>query len=287
MMTRTSGLNVFLVESSCSITPSYRAWCAVESLAQQNPLAQVWYVMTSGMLNLRNGLAVRLVERYPNLRPVTANLQQVFSGTPLMNLYTSREWSRNTDWPEINLADLVRLGLVWHLGGFYLDSDVVCIRPLTNLTNAIGWQERSTLGSGVFHFTRNHPVLLEVMKYAAETFQSGVWGSSGPQAFTAVLKHKCGNKIQVLDGTPQCQGVTVLPIKAFYPVPATIWKTLFTPQAYRKITQRYPFSYVIHTWNQKSSSQPILKDSGSIYDEAARVFCPVTRSFATAHSSTY
>lgn len=74
-------------------------------------------------------------------------------------------------WAEVNLADLMRLALVWHLGGFYVDSDVVCVRPLTPLRNVVAWQELSTIGSGAFHFRRHHPLLLQIMSHVALSFQ--------------------------------------------------------------------------------------------------------------------
>nr|XP_045581221.1 lactosylceramide 4-alpha-galactosyltransferase-like [Procambarus clarkii] len=281
------GTNILLLESSCAVKPTVRAWCALESLAQQNPEARVWYVMTAPLLEVKDGLARRLLHQYTNLQVVTADLQEVFSHTPLMRLYTSGSWNANTQWPEVNLADLMRLGLVWHLGGFYVDTDVVCIRPLTGLANAIGWQEMSTLGSGVFHFSRHHPVLQRVMARAARTFKTNKWGSSGPHAFTWVMKELCGGEVLMGGKAGSCQGIRLLPIRAFYPVPAPVWRTLFTFQTPREVTERYLHSYMIHTWNQLSHSQPVVKGSGSIYDQAAKVFCPVTRAHATTHDPLY
>ncbi|XP_042212221.1 lactosylceramide 4-alpha-galactosyltransferase-like isoform X2 [Homarus americanus] len=228
--------NILLVESSCAVNPNLRVWCALESLARQNPQAVVWYVMTSQVVDLRQVVAGRLLEHYHNLRVVTVDLRQVFYNTPLMDLYTSTAWNHNTSWPEINLADLMRLGLVWHLGGFYVDTDVVCIRSLASLTNVIGWQERSTLGSGVFHFDSHHPVLRRVMEYAAETFKTNRWGASGPVALTHVMKAVCEKEVLVTGAATRCHGVTLLPIRAFYPVPAPVWKTLFTRQTPRDLT---------------------------------------------------
>ncbi|KAG7166566.1 putative lactosylceramide 4-alpha-galactosyltransferase-like 11 [Homarus americanus] len=88
--------NILLAETSCNMKPSYRAWCAVESMVQQNPQSLVWYVMTSKVVNLRQGVAGRLLEHYHNLRLVTVGLRQVFHNTPLMDLYTSTSWTHNT-----------------------------------------------------------------------------------------------------------------------------------------------------------------------------------------------
>nr|XP_053629448.1 lactosylceramide 4-alpha-galactosyltransferase-like [Cherax quadricarinatus] len=268
------------------------------SLAQQNPEAVVWYVMRAGVLNTMVGPAASLLRQYSNLRPVTADLRHLFSGTPLLRLYTTAAWNTNTTWPEVNLADLLRLALVWHLGGMYVDTDVVCIRDVTRLVDVIGWQETSTLGSGVFHLRRHHPFLQSVMQRVADGYQTNKWGWSGPLAFTQVMLQLCGGAKGLVPGgggakglvpgrAGRCQGIDLLPIIAFYPVPASVWKTLFIPQAPRPVTQRYPRSYMIHTWNQLSYRRPIVKDSGSIYDQAARAFCPVTHAFATAYNTVY
>ncbi|XP_069936821.1 lactosylceramide 4-alpha-galactosyltransferase-like [Cherax quadricarinatus] len=178
--------NIVLAETSCNSRPAYRAWCAVESMAQQNPEARVWYVMTAPAVEMKDGLPPRLLQQYTNLQVVTTDLGKVFSNTPLMPLYTNRTWNINTTWPAVNLSDMVRLALVWRVGGFYSDTDVVCISSLAALRNVV-----------------------------------------------------------------------------------------------------FPDSYVIHMWNKMSHLQPIFKDSGSIYDVAAKTFCPVTRAVATAHSSLY
>ena len=39
-----------------------------------------------------------------------------------------------------NLSNLLRLALLYRYGGIYLDADVVVLRPLSDLRNAIGAQ---------------------------------------------------------------------------------------------------------------------------------------------------
>ncbi|XP_066981137.1 lactosylceramide 4-alpha-galactosyltransferase-like [Macrobrachium rosenbergii] len=208
---RSAPYNIFLQESSCNPKPSYRVWCAVESLAQQNPDALVWYIMTSPVADQSDDLAPSLTQIYKNLRVAKVDLKTVFSNTPLEDIYTAGLWRKNNTWPEINLADIMRLAVVWKMGGLYADSDVVCIRQVTQLTNMIAWQEGFTLGSGVFHFSRHHPVLKLVMEYIKENFQPEKWGSSGPIVFTRILKDLC----DVKDKKKRCLGVSLLPIRSF------------------------------------------------------------------------
>ncbi|XP_064077754.1 lactosylceramide 4-alpha-galactosyltransferase-like [Macrobrachium nipponense] len=239
--------------------------------------------MTSPVADQSDDLVPSLTRIYKNLRVVKVDLKTVFSDTPLEDIYAAGLWRKNNTWPEINLADIMRLAVVWKMGGLYADSDVVCIRQVTHLTNMIAWQEGFTLGSGVFHFSRHHPVLKLVMEYIRENFQPEKWGSSGPIVFTRILKDLC----DVKDKKKKCLGVSLLPIRSFYPIPSVIWKTLFMPQDPRPIRKRYPSSYMIHFWNQLSYDEPIVKGSGSIYDQAATTFCPNTRRIATKQSSGY
>ncbi|KAK7032121.1 hypothetical protein SK128_024931, partial [Halocaridina rubra] len=97
----------------------------------------------------------------------------------------------------------------------------------------IAWQEGFTLGSGVFHFTRQHPVMEIVMEHIKKNFQPEKWGSSGPIVFTKILKELCGRNVRV--SGDECSGISLLPMKTFYPIPNVIWKTLFMPQAPRDV----------------------------------------------------
>ncbi|XP_071545554.1 lactosylceramide 4-alpha-galactosyltransferase-like [Panulirus ornatus] len=276
---RKDASNILLAETSCKNNPTYREWCAVESLARQNPMARVWYVMTSRVLSLRNGLAVRLVERYPNLRPVTANLQQVFSGTPLMNLYTSREWNRNTTWPAVSLSNMARLALVWHVGGFYSDTDVVCIAPVTALRNVVGLYDDAHVNNAAFHFDRHKSFLHAAMTYISVNFRPDIWGVNGPKALTNVLTSACGADQVATEN--ECMGVRILNKQAFYPLSLPMWDSVFRPLPIFNINRTFSKSYLIHMWNKYSYQQPIVKGSGSIYDVAAKTFCPVTWEAAT------
>lgn len=65
-------------------------------MAHQNPGLRVWYVMTAAAVEGSDGLATSLVQRYPNLRPVTADLRRLFADTPLQQIYNTCAWCYNT-----------------------------------------------------------------------------------------------------------------------------------------------------------------------------------------------
>ncbi|XP_053629482.2 lactosylceramide 4-alpha-galactosyltransferase-like [Cherax quadricarinatus] len=262
--------------------------------------------MTAPAVEARDGLPPRLLQQYTNLRVVTTDLQRVFSNTPLMPLYTSRAWNMNTEWPVVNLSDMTRLALVWRVGGFYSDTDVVCISSLAALRNVVGFQSDNDINSAVFHFDRHHDITNLFMTRLSRSFNGSIWGKNGPMLFTQVMKEVCG-KPRLTPGD-YCGGVSLLSWKAFYPILPGKRQFAFLPfkrsinfaeiSQYTELNDEYNCvstskgcvfsdSYVIHMWNKLSHLEPIFKESGSIYDVAAKTFCPVTRAVATAHSSLY
>ncbi|KAK7076006.1 hypothetical protein SK128_014032 [Halocaridina rubra] len=217
--------NIFLIETSCNPKPTYRSWCSVESMAQNNPKATVWFVMTSPVIHLQDGLAQDLGDKYSNLQYVTVDLDRVFNGTPLEELYKSKAWHENTAWPAANLSNMIRKALIWHTGGFYSDTDAICIAPLTSLRNVIGMATINLVNGAAFHFDRHHPMLWHFMEYLNKNFDPFTWGKNGPQTVSAVLRDVCG--FQDLRQGIECQGIKILSAQAFNPIPPQGSKVLF------------------------------------------------------------
>ncbi|XP_064077753.1 lactosylceramide 4-alpha-galactosyltransferase-like [Macrobrachium nipponense] len=277
--------NIFLTETSCSSRPNYRAWCSVESMAHENPEGLVWYVMTSPEVDLQDGLVKQLLGRHKNLRLVTANLSEIFDGTPLQELYHSGAWNSDTKWPAANLSDMLRLAIVWLAGGFYSDTDVICISPLTGLRNVIGLAEYNLVNGANFHFDRHHPMLEYFMVHLNDHFNPYVWGENGPRTVSAVLRDVC--KEDVLFQDLECEGVRILSHAAFNPVQPNGRVLLFQRTQEKNIRKRFPYSYAIHFWNRMTHSQPVFKNTDSVYDLAAASFCPISRRAATQNSPYY
>ncbi|KAK7067181.1 hypothetical protein SK128_012430 [Halocaridina rubra] len=210
--------NIFLVESSCNPRPTYRAWCAVESWAAQNPGGKVWYVMTSPYYEDLTGMVQKLLTTYPNLQIVALDLSEVFNGTPLHEFFASLKWTQNTAWPEIQLSDLMRVALVWTFGGYYSDTDTICINDSSRLHNVIGFQNYQEIANGQFHAEPNHTFMLEIMKHMVKTYEPGVWGSLGPKCFTEVGAKLCGGPLAQKQKPFECANMTFLAPTAFFPV---------------------------------------------------------------------
>ncbi|XP_063610309.1 uncharacterized protein LOC134784229 [Penaeus indicus] len=165
--------NIFLVETACKTTPSFRVWCAIESWSRQNPSSQVWYVMTSLTVNDTDGLVSRLQEQYSNLRIVGADVEKIFEGTGLSGLFSSRKWVMNAKWPAVKLSDLIRVALLWRWGGFYTDTDTVCIKDVSPLRNVISFSnnKRNLISNGAFQFHHHHKFLELLMEVQTKSFK--------------------------------------------------------------------------------------------------------------------
>lgn len=108
------------------------------------------------------------------------------------------------------LADLVRAEDLLHNGGWYIDSDVWCLKPFSNLCAlpaVVAWEDFLHIPNAVMGFPPGHPALVEVLDQAIAKRKSGTW-IAGVGVTTQVFRKR--------------NDVTVLPPGAFYPVH---WKT--------------------------------------------------------------
>ncbi|XP_068208654.1 lactosylceramide 4-alpha-galactosyltransferase-like [Palaemon carinicauda] len=278
--------NIFLIETSCNSKPKYRSWCSAESMAQQNPKAIVWYIFTSPEVDLSDGLVEQLLQKYKNLRLATVHLDDVFEGTPLEELYRTSAWHSNgTLWPAANLSNMMRIAMVWQAGGFYSDSDVICISPVTELKNVIGLASFNLVNGANFHFDRHHPMVKKFMLYLNEHFNPFVWGKNGPQTVSAVLRSVCNENI-LYQGLV-CDNTKILSHTAFNPIQPHQRSMLFLATAVQDLRKRFQGSYAIHFWNRETRIYPVVKESGTIYDLASKNFCPFSRELATKKSRIY
>lgn len=76
--------------ASCAPSPALRSY------AQQNPGAKVWFLVTSPTLDDSDRLVARLRAHYGNLRVVAVDLDRLFAGTPVEQIFTSGNWTRET-----------------------------------------------------------------------------------------------------------------------------------------------------------------------------------------------
>ena len=114
------------------------------------------------------------------------------------------------------LAGLVRLEALWHLGGIYIDSDVRVVQALDPFLSDecfAAWEDENTVPDAVIGAAREHPVIMQCLDLALYRLAtgsandwrtgSGAW-ATGPGVTTTVL--------------PFADGVTLYDPITFFPI---------------------------------------------------------------------
>ncbi|XP_037776890.1 lactosylceramide 4-alpha-galactosyltransferase-like [Penaeus monodon] len=271
-----SDYNVYLAETGCNPRPLYRAWCSVESFALQNPTAKVWYLITSPQVDDTDALVTNLRKRYGNLNVVGADLDKMFTGTPVEKIFKSGKWARNTPWPANNISNLLRNVVLWLWGGM---NDTDDLRQGSHEPHNVGHDEGGQRQQSHHAFdAQNH--LLRVMrseKHFPTTSLSQVskWHVNGPGTATAVTKQVC-NATNMNDiFIKNCSDVTLLPLRSLQIVRWNEWKAFFKGEP-EKFIETHKDGYIMHMYNKLSKETPIKIGSKNVYDHISKTFCPVT-----------
>ncbi len=104
------------------------------------------------------------------------------------------------------LADLIRLEELYHRGGVYIDSDVVCYRPFDPLLGTegfAGWDNVEHIPNAILGFRPGHPALKACIDLAIERHDQGTW-AAGVGVTTEVFRGR--------------NDMVLLPPGSFYPV---------------------------------------------------------------------
>lgn len=168
---------------------------------------------------------------------------------PLSRLYASARGA-------VQVADILRLDVLWRFGGFYVDTDCEPVRALDPLLELgdfiIGSEDGEHLSTGVIGATKEHPA---IAAYIDALLEPGLLPSSLPPN----LVTGPGVATSVLEGR---RDVTVTPRQAFYPEAFASSQGLFRTPAV--VYRRRPDVYIVHRWAHSwSDKTPTLPDRTS------------------------
>ena len=167
--------NVFFIETSGSNSLSTRQAFAVESLARLNTDVKIYVFFTCPYnleVNLNEPLMKKLIEYYPNVRPINLDLGQYFYETPLESWYFCSNWN-HSPYAISHLSDALRFLTLFKFGGYYFDLDVIHLLPLTNRYRNFVAAENvdTTLGSAAIHLEYKHPIIVMAVKEFAQNYR--------------------------------------------------------------------------------------------------------------------
>ncbi len=150
-----------------------------------------------------------------------------------------------------SFADLFRYKLLLERGGWWVDADVVCLRPLEFADDHVVGRERTPEGQGDINNAQlKAPIGSPLMEYCWRRGR-GVdrarmsWGETGPRLVTQAVQ-SAAVPVRILD--PQ----------AFYPIDYwQVWQLI-------RSGEMPGDCYVIHLWNAKWRSEGL--DPDAVYD---------------------
>ncbi|KAG8269838.1 hypothetical protein J6590_089916 [Homalodisca vitripennis] len=286
--------NVFFVETKCATEKTAKMFnfngefvlnarqcCAIESTALAN-LDRTLYVFHSCPLTdnfiERSPKYVEKLFAYPNVYVVKLNNSEIFTGTPLQELYDKKQLETSY-YPIEHTSDALRFTLLWRFGGTYCDLDVVTIKSLHGLgSNWAGMQDVRTIASGVLNFEPTgpgHEMVQRALQHMNRHFNGAGWSNNGPMLITRTALQEC--KVpSVTKAVAECKGnFTVHPNYIFYPVYYSRAFDLFDDHLGKEIVRSAKlWAYSVHIWNKLSHDKKCRVGSTQAYSLLAEEFCP-------------
>ena len=193
----------FLDSSADAHAPSFNFRCSVESAVRHNPGHDV-RVYSNGLdPEAWHNVSTRItVEPFDPIQWMHEAAARDESGV----LREVQQWYRDrafeTGYPFNNLANAMRLVLLYGRGGTYLDTDVLSVKPLSSLEghNIVAWQnnlhdladsgenERKINVAELVSFVPESSLIRECLSRFVREFDGAKWGWQGPDLITRVLR---------------------------------------------------------------------------------------------------
>ncbi|CAG0902009.1 unnamed protein product, partial [Cyprideis torosa] len=185
---------IFLVETRGRESLTTRIACAVESAAKYHPNSKIFLLMTSEFLVLDpSSLSVLQIK---NVNVAYLNLKDFFEGTALDSWFHSKE-RRSSPHVVSHTSDAIRFALLYEFGGTFLDTDVIVLKPFSQLRSTLGLQGKKVdplaNGAVLINFDLSpdgepHPLISTLVQELPKNYKPKVWGCIGPNLITRVLK---------------------------------------------------------------------------------------------------
>lgn len=168
-----------------------------------------------------------------------------------------------------------RYELLYREGGIWVDTDMICLKPLDIHTDLFFGKEASNKyntavlgadpGHGLFQFMAKQSespnnflpydrTKIKIRKLIRKYFKGNQrkyikWGEIGPNGLTNAINH-----LGLAD--------RALPVTSFYPIHFSCWDTIFD-ETYPEIEKYFPDTYAIHLWNEMTNRKPGFDKNGS------------------------
>ena len=290
---KTSRPVIFFLDSSGERNePYYLTRCAVESAAHHNPNHQV--------IVYSNGFATQSwADISPNIQVLPFEPLSWMENEP--TLAPMKAWYESKAAHEgfvlNNIADAVRLVLLYLHGGTYFDTDVLSIKPLSHFNlgghssrqNIVAWQyepedlkalpfeeELQINVATLINFQPFLPFLRTMMKSFVQEFSPNQWGFQGPGLITRVYKNigTHANKNERRDITLLEKDTVNL--VGWNQVNQFFWDVRVGSKGEQLLAKIQRESTLVHVWGSQIGKQLPFIQNNDILSHLYSMACPIS-----------
>lgn len=147
-------------------------------------------------------------------------------------------------------SDIFRYQLLFHRGGWWVDTDVVCMKEdFPSEEIVCGLEMDGKINNAIMRFPKGHPAMRDCAKIADQIGQNGTWGDTGPTLLTEIIrKHDLERFAK--------------PKQSFYEISWSEIELLYDPKAKDDLVLRTDNALTIHLWNEMTRRAVINKFIG-------------------------
>jgi hypothetical protein len=144
-------------------------------------------------------------------------------------------------------ANLFRYKLLAENGGWWVDTDVVCLsRAVPDSEIYCAYQETGSVNNAVLRLPKGHPIAIEGHRKAQAIRDRARWGETGPELLSALIDaHGLGGRVH--------------PMPACYPVHYTEAIDLLRPSRAHVLRERVRDATFLHLWNEMFRREDVDK----------------------------
>ncbi|XP_059470842.1 alpha-1,4-N-acetylglucosaminyltransferase-like [Neocloeon triangulifer] len=277
---------VFFLESSGRGQLDARDVCSIEAATSLNPKVNFILIFSNEVQKInstRNPALKKLLSKARNLILATVKNIEVVKGTPLEATSTNK--FLETKFPVEHLSDFLRLGLLWKLGGVYMDLDLLTFRnidEILSLKNFLAADTKDKINSCMMGFQRNHPFLKSIMDMVNKSYNPQVY-STVPRSLNLATVDTFGMKVEEAINKGRVKDVHFLNYTVISPITYENYFTLYDEMKGVLTEFMFKNSFGVHLWHSLGSKIKLKRTSTAAYAVVARKLCP--RSFEIAGES--
>jgi len=134
-----------------------------------------------------------------------------------------------------HFADLFRYTLLYRRGGWWIDTDVLCLKhEVPDGDVVLGWEGETSICNAIMRFPPGHDLMRETMEFCERNKEAQEWGFLGPTLLTRLVnEHGLRERVR----------------RDLYPVRETEAYDLIDPAKSADVTRATQDSSFLHIWH--------------------------------------